>query len=265
VGGAGARPLGRASEAPGAPGRRLAGYRPAAMLVQISDPHLRTGPDDQGAAAALAAAVARIRALPDRPDAVLVSGDVADSGSEEEYALARELLAPLELPVHLIAGNHDRMPERTQYAVRCGDLRLVACDTSVPGEDGGRLDVAWLAARLAENPRAPTIVAMHHHPVPIGIPWLDEIGLAEADRDALADLLRRSPQVRRVVAGHVHRSSLATLGGCPVFTCTSTNLQATLELGATTAAVTREPPSLLLHVLVGDGLVTHLQPVEPAA
>jgi 3',5'-cyclic-AMP phosphodiesterase len=229
------------------------------VLVQISDPHLRT--NDETSAAALAAAVERIRALPDRPDAVLVSGDVADTGAEAEYALARELLAPLQLPVHLIAGNHDRMPERSQYAVRCGDLRLVACDSTIPGEDGGRLDLAWLAERLAENPRVPTIVALHHHPVPIGIAWLDRIGLPDEDRTALADLLRRSPQVRRVVAGHVHRSSYATLGGCPVVTCTGTNWQAKLELGATTMEVTREPPSLLVHALVGDELVTHLQPV----
>jgi 3',5'-cyclic-AMP phosphodiesterase len=165
------------------------------------------------------------------------------------------------MPVHVLAGNHDRLPERTAYAVRVGELRLVACDTTIPGEDGGRLDVDWLEARLAENPRAPTIVAMHHHPVAIGIPWLDEIGLPDADRTAVAELLRRSPQVRRVVAGHVHRTSVASLGGCPVVTCTSTNLQATLEFGATTLEVTEEPPSILVHALVDGELVTHVQPV----
>ena len=231
------------------------------MLVQISDPHLRLGPDDQGSAAALAAAVERVLALPTPPDAVLLSGDIADSGSRAEYDLARELLAPLPMPVHLLAGNHDRLPERTSYAVRCGELRLIACDTTLPGEDGGRLDVAWLEARLAENPQAPTIVAMHHHPVPIGIPWLDRIGLPDDDRAALAELLRRSPQVRRIVAGHVHRTSHATLGGCPVVTCTGTNWQAKLEFGATTMEVTHEPPSLLVHALVGGELVTHVQPV----
>jgi 3',5'-cyclic AMP phosphodiesterase CpdA len=231
------------------------------VLVQISDPHLRTGEDDQGAAAALAAAVDRIRALPDQPDAVLLSGDIADTGADAEYALARELLAPLAMPVHLIAGNHDRLPERTQYAVRCGELRLVACDTSVPGQDGGRLDVAWLAERLAENPQAPTIVAMHHHPAPIGIPFADEIGLPAQERAALAELLRRSPHVRRVVAGHVHRVAQSTLGGCPVITCTSTNIQAKLDLTAPGMQLTREPPSLLVHALVEGELVTHLQPV----
>jgi 3',5'-cyclic AMP phosphodiesterase CpdA len=231
------------------------------VLVQISDPHLLLGPDDQGSAAALAAAVERALALPDRPDAVLLSGDIADSGSDEEYALARELLAPLEMPVHILAGNHDRLPERTNYAVRCGELRLIACDTTIPGEDGGRLDVAWLEARLAENPQAPTIVAMHHHPVPIGIPWLDRIGLPDADRNALAELLRRSPQVRRVVAGHVHRTSVSSLGGCPVVTCAGTNWQSILELGAGQMEVTREPPSILVHALVAGELVTHVQPV----
>jgi 3',5'-cyclic-AMP phosphodiesterase len=231
------------------------------VLVQISDPHLRLGPDDQGSAAALSAAVDRVLALPTQPEAVLLSGDIADGGAEAEYALARELLAPLRMPVHLLAGNHDRLPERTAYAVRCGELRLVACDTSVPGEDGGRLDVAWLEERLAENPRAPTIVAMHHHPAPIGIPWLDDIGLPAEDRSALADLLRRSPHVRRVVAGHVHRTSVATLGGCTVMTCAATNWQATLDFGAGEAAVSREPPSILVHALVAGELVTHVQPV----
>src|SRR4051794_28180001 len=229
------------------------------MLVQLSDFHLGT----DGAAGALAEAVQRVRALRNRPAAVLVSGDVAEHGAEEEYALARELLAPLGVPVHLLAGNHDRFPERTEYAVRCGELRLVVCDTSIPGRDEGSLDVAGLEARLAENPQAPAIVAMHHPPVPIGIPFADRIGLPPADRAALAALLQRSPQVRRVVAGHVHRTVFTSLGGVPVVTCTSTSrdLQAVLELGGTTMEVTREPPSFLVHTLVEGELVTHVQPV----
>jgi len=229
------------------------------LIVQLSDPHIRVGPGDAGSSAALAAAVERVRALPQAPDAVLVSGDVADGGADAEYERARELLAPLGVPVHLIAGNHDRFAERTEYAVRCGDLRLVACDTSVHGRDDGRLDVDRLGARLEENPQAPTIVAMHHPPVPIGIPWLDVIGLQ--DRAALAELLARSPQVRAVVAGHVHRAAFGRLAGVPVLTCASTNLQATLDFGAHSMAVTHEPPSFLVHALVDGELMTHLQPV----
>jgi hypothetical protein len=47
----------------------------------------------------------------------------------------------------------------------------------------------------------------------------------------------------------------------PVLTCASTNLQATLDFGATTMAVTNEPPSFLVHTLIDGELLTHLQPV----
>jgi 3',5'-cyclic-AMP phosphodiesterase len=77
------------------------------MLVQLSDPHLREDADDKGAAAALAAAVDAVARLDPKPDAVLLSGDVAEHASDAEYQLARELLSPLDVPVHVLAGNHD--------------------------------------------------------------------------------------------------------------------------------------------------------------
>jgi hypothetical protein len=46
-----------------------------------------------------------------------------------------------------------------------------------------------------------------------------------------------------------------------VVTCTSTNIQAKLDLASPGIHLTREPPSLLLHALVAGELVTHLQPV----
>ena len=87
------------------------------------------------------------------------------------------------MPVHLLAGNHDDRAlvretfglagsgdEPIQYAVQCGDLRLVACDTTIPGRDGGRIDVEWIAAALEADTQTPTILALHHPPVAIGIP-----------------------------------------------------------------------------------------------
>jgi hypothetical protein len=46
-----------------------------------------------------------------------------------------------------------------------------------------------------------------------------------------------------------------------VVTCTGTNWQATLDLGARAGAVTHEPPSILVHALVAGELVTHVQPI----
>jgi Icc protein len=230
------------------------------LIAQISDPHIRL--TDEASQPALTRAVERVLALDPPPAAVLLTGDIANSGTEEEHARAAELLAPLPMPVHRVAGNHDLFSERTEYAVSAGGVRIVACDTSVPGRDDGKLDVAALAARLDEDTTTPTIVAMHHPPIDVGLAWLDVIGLPPEDRAALADLLRRSPQVKRVVAGHVHRTVTGTMGGCPVITCTSTNIQAALDFTTAESALATEPPSILVHALLPSGdLVTHVHPI----
>jgi 3',5'-cyclic AMP phosphodiesterase CpdA len=229
------------------------------LIAQISDPHLRL--DEEATSAAFAAAVARVLKLNPLPAAVIVTGDIANSGDPREHERALGLLAALPMPVHRLAGNHDQFEGRTRYAAEAGGVRVVACDTSIPGRDEGTLELDWLAERLSEDRETPTIVAMHHPPLLTGLAWLDEIGLPLPDRTALAELLAASPQVKRVVAGHVHRVIHSTLGGCGVVTCTSTNIQFALDFVATEMLLTSEPPSVLVHALVDDQIVTHVQPV----
>ncbi len=230
------------------------------LIAQLSDPHIRL--DDSVSQDALAAGVARVLTLNPLPAAVLVTGDVADSGDPAEHERALELLAPLPMPVHRLAGNHDRFANRTRYAADAHGVRIIACDTSIDGRDDGTLEVDWLAERLAEDRTTPTIVAMHHPPLTTGLGWLDEIGLPAADRAALTELLAGAPNVRRVVAGHLHRVIADTLGGCGVITCASTNIQSGLDFLATDMVLVQEPPSLLVHALLDSGeLVTHVQPI----
>ena len=134
------------------------------MLAQLSDLHVRAAGDgDQGdgdqGASRLAAVVEAVVALDPAPDAVLVSGDLGENGTAAEYERVAELLARLPMPVHVLPGNHDdrsvmggHFPggsgaEPWSYATVLGPLRLVACDTTVPGEDAGSLDGG--PARLA--------------------------------------------------------------------------------------------------------------------
>jgi Icc protein len=230
------------------------------LIAQLSDPHIRL--DDEITHEALAAGVARVLALNPLPAAVIVTGDIANSGDPAEHALALELLSPLPMPVHRLAGNHDLFGERCRYAADAHGVRIVACDTSIAGRDDGTLELDWLAERLAEDRDTPTIVAMHHPPLETGMAWLDEIGLPAGDRAALAGLLASAPNVKRVVAGHVHRVIQGTLGGCGVITCTSTNIQSGLDFIATDTVLTREPPSILVHALLDSGdLITHVAPI----
>jgi 3',5'-cyclic AMP phosphodiesterase CpdA len=246
-------------------------------LAQISDPHVHIGPGDLGSAEALAAAVRAVAELHPAPDALLLSGDLTNDGTDAEYRRVAELLDPLELPVHVLAGNHDdpdglrahigapgRAGEPVQYALRVGELRLVACDTTVAGREEGAFGaerLAWLEQQLAEDEETPTIVAMHHPPILIGMPAMDAIGLPEADRSALGELLARTPQVKRVITGHVHRAATGDCGGRPVFVCPSSHLQLALDLESHDIALIREPPCFALHVAIGCEVVSHLQPI----
>ncbi len=76
-------------------------------LVQLSDLHLREGPDGSAQAERLRRAVQRVAALEPAPSAVLLSGDIADVPSSAAYEQAHRLLAPLNVPIHAIPGNHD--------------------------------------------------------------------------------------------------------------------------------------------------------------
>jgi len=247
------------------------GFR--AVLAQISDFHLRDG--DEAPDHALANAVEAVMAVRPAPDAVLAGGDLADTPTVAEYDRVKRLLAPLPIPVYVLAGNHDdpRMLEDAfgqpqSYSADVGDMRLVVCETWLEGTDAGALGperLAWLESELAADGRLPTILALHHPPVHIGLTAIDGIGLPREDGLALAELLPRFPQVRRVVCGHVHRASYSVLAGVPVVTVPSTNIQAKLEFGVDEFDMVAETPGFAVHALVDGEVVSHIQPVERRA
>jgi 3',5'-cyclic-AMP phosphodiesterase len=248
------------------------------LLLQISDTHLGADWEGVDPDACLRRAVEAILALGERPDALLVSGDLTQNGKPAEYARLIELLAPIGLEPHVLPGNHDlRAPlraafglpgegeEPVSHVVDLGPLRLVCLDSIVPGVDGGALDegrLEWLETALAADPERPTVLAMHHPPLRSEMPGFERIGLADEARQALADVLERNPQVLRVLAGHVHRAILAELAGRAVLTVPSTYLQAALDFRTTGIAMRPDPPGFALHAFADGRLVSHLQAIS---
>ena len=246
------------------------------LLAQLSDSHIGAdwgvGDPDAG----LAAAVQAVRSL--RPDAVLVTGDLVDNATDAEYQRVRELLESLAVPTHVLPGNHDdrgtirrhfELPgggaDPVQYSVDLGgELRLVVLDSLRPGEDSGSLDrerLGWLDAELACAPDALTLIAMHHPPALTGLaPW-DAIGLPDADRHALGEVIGAHRQVRRIVAGHVHHTFTSELAGCPTLAIPSTFVQARLNFAADKLELSEGPAGFAVHAVVDDGLVSHVEPV----
>ena len=251
------------------------------IFAQISDLHIvpqgRKVYDRIDTPAFLVRAVAHLNALDPRPDFVWITGDLVDQGSPAEYAHLRALLTPLRSPWALMPGNHDeraalrqafadhpylpRSGEFLQYALDDLPLRLLALDTLIPGESGGRLCQArldWLSDRLAEHPDRPTVVAMHHPPFLTGLTEMDAINCDNSA--ALGALVAQHPQIERIVCGHVHRPIVVRWNGTVVTTAPATAHQVTLDLNeGTPTSWIMEPPACHLHYWRPDaGLVTHL-------
>lgn len=252
------------------------------LLAQISDLHVK----QPGAlayqrvdtAARLAQTVARLNALVPRPDAVIITGDLVDQGSADEYRHLKSLLAALGIPYWLLIGNHDTrealrevFPEREElrtggpfvhYAVDVGPLRLVALDSLQPGQSAGTLcaaRLAWLEQQLDAARGRRVIVALHHPPFDSGVDILDAIRLDPQAAAALETLVARHPNVERVMCGHVHRSMFVRFGGTVASAVPSPAHQVTLDLApGAPSSFTPEPPAFALHRYDPQGgLVTH--------
>jgi Icc protein len=248
------------------------------LLAQISDTHIkpqrRLAYGIVDTATMLERAVEALLALKQRPDAVIATGDLVDLGRPEEYGLLREILAPLPMPLYLLPGNHDEraalraaFPDHdylrqwapfVQYAIDAHPLRLVALDSVIPREGGGLLcaeRLAWLDRTLAQSDQ-PTVVAIHHPPFATGIGHMDRLMLAQPE--ALAAVIRRHPQVERVIAGHLHRPITCRFAGTVASVCPSTAHQVALDLAPDAPDdFVLEPPAFQLHVQTASGLVTH--------
>ena len=252
------------------------------LIAQLSDPHLcppgklyQSVLDTNARFAEALAQVARLS-----PDLVILSGDLAEHGAPQEYALARELLSPLAAPILAIPGNHDdreafraglsglpNLIPLTEtgplHATAEGPVRVIGFDVTVPGDHHGLVTpdhAAWLDTTLSAASDTPTLLMLHQPPFATGIGFADEYRCY--GEDLLADTLLRHPQVIRVLAGHVHRFTLTEFAGRPALTApaTSTSLALRLEPDAAPASYT-EPSGMLLHLWQGGRLVSHLQAV----
>ncbi|NIK59530.1 metallophosphoesterase [Kribbella shirazensis] len=196
------------------------------VIAHLSDPHL-DGTEEARSRLRKITSYVQASAV----DVVLVSGDLADHGLASEYdELAGELA--FEVPVLVLPGNHDvGEPLRKGLAsfvdspggghpvhqVRdVGSARFVLVDSTVPGADHGLLSadsLAWLDGVLREPFDGPVFVAMHHPPLQLHHPVMDQWQLE--DRAPLAEVLTGKP-ITAILTGHVHNAIVTTFAGHPV-------------------------------------------------
>lgn len=251
------------------------------LIAQITDCHIGarefSGLAELRAESNLRRCIEHIQSLAVLPDAVLATGDLVNSGTDDEFALFRACLEPLTMPVYMIPGNHDdraalrrAFPDhdyipgdsgRMRYVLELAGLRLICLDTLIPGETHGRLgstQLAWLGDRLDDDPGAPTIIVMHHPPFDIGVHRMDRIKCE--DGEALATVLAMRPRVERILCGHAHRYAMVDFAGTVGIAAPSTAAQIALDLSdGVRTGWSDEPPAYLLHQWrPAKGVTTHL-------
>nr|WP_275889328.1 metallophosphoesterase [Nakamurella flavida] len=213
----------------------------------MSDTHLTSAGvlyngviDADRALAAAADLIARAVADGVGVDALVVSGDLTDTGDPAAYRRLADALGSLGPPVVWATGNHDvRTTLHTELLGRPDEpgkilqhhdiagLRILVLDSTVVGAGHGRLEpehLAELAAALATPAEHGSVVVLHHAPVPPPSPLLAYFTLERASRRALAATVAGS-DVRLVLAGHHHLAQSGSLAGVPVAVAGSTAIR----------------------------------------
>jgi len=247
------------------------------LLAQLSDLHLGKAPKEGvEPATSLEAVLAALARLPNPVDAIVVTGDITHHGKRKEYALARQMLGATGVPVHTMPGNHDDRAKLREafgvpgegdapvdYEVDLGPLALVVVDSTGPGEEEpGRFEPAqleWLDRVLGDLGEKPTILAMHHSPLPTAMPGWDGANLIPAEDRALAEVVARHANVMTVIGGHLHRVAISTLADRPVLSGPSTFLQARPDFDTETVEMYPGAPGFALHAFNEGALSSQVE------
>ncbi len=198
-------------------------------LLQLTDTHLFADPSrslrDVVTRDSLRAVLDAARRQPEWPPAaILATGDLSEDESRGAYQAFADMLAPFELPVHCLPGNHDdpacmrglldRPPFTLCATPRLGRWQLVMLSSRLPRTPAGKLGEAELARldrALSAGGYEHALVCVHHQPLPMGSRWVDRHMLADAND--FRRLITSHPRVRAVLWGHVHQQSDRDIDG----------------------------------------------------
>lgn len=250
------------------------------LIAHISDFHVFSQAPETSlvrpdAEAAARKVVADIASYAPRIEAVCLTGDLTDGGSEADYALLKDILAPIKVPVLPIPGNHDRRDTlraafrdrldfaadtTLHYEAQIGPVRVLALDTLIEGQVPGRLDAGqldWLEQKLRQLTDGPTLILMHHPAFPSGIRGLDAMALLEGG-EALGAMVRAYPGTLRILSGHIHRPFHAIWNGvyCAVAGSPAFQHQLDLDPAAPEPGAVIEPYAYFIHRLDAAGTMT---------
>ncbi len=214
-----------------------------------------------------------------RPDLVLLTGDLVESGEAWAYDILREGLKALDIPTYFALGNHDNrevfakcfpdVPMNdgfVQYVIEDKPLRIIVLDSLEEERHGGAFceaRQAWLDKTLAQAPDRPTMIAIHHPPIETGIAWM-----TAQPRDPwvhrFRDVIKKYDNIVHIISGHIHRTIYQRLENTTISVCEAVAPEVKLELAAIDVnlpdgreLIRESVPRYSLHHWNGSQLTSH--------
>ncbi len=211
-------------------------------ILQVSDCHLYASADvclaGLNTRDSFGEVIADARNRLSSVDLLIASGDLVHDESKQGYDFIGQELSAFGCPVYCVPGNHDSLPMMKQCLEKdslftLGSIQkqgwsIIFLDSTIKGEDAGYLAAPALAVlekELGRHPQDHTLVVLHHHPLPVGSPWLDTMCLQNSQD--LFSILARHAQVRAVLFGHIHQEYDAEHQGLRLLGTPSTCFQFT--------------------------------------
>ena len=207
-------------------------------------------------------------------DLCVITGDLTHWAESDAYAYLKELIADFPIPLRLMLGNHDdrdvfykHFPNNPrhedgycQWYEETDQGIFIYLDTIEPRTHAGHFGAdrqKWLRATLDSFHGRPCYLFMHHHPSPIQLVALDEIGLVHSEefKGILKDYKN---QIKYIFHGHCHLPLSGTVCGVPVSALRGTNHQSWQDF--TTSPTLKEAnltPAYNVVLMNGEDCIIH--------
>ncbi len=235
------------------------------LVAQLSDLHLFSTPEQTllglQTMASFSAIVEALVQLPQQPDVILLTGDLAQDESPAAYEQIVQQLRPLNIPTYWLPGNHDHLPSMASIlnqapiysdkAFSMGGWQFLLLDSTVSQQVHGAFSAKYLAEldQYLQSTTQPTLIALHHPPVAIDSDWLDNLGLHNSD-DFFA-VVERYPHVKLTIFGHIHQQVEQQRQGIAYLSTPSTCVQ--FAPNQKTFSLDQSQPGFRLLQLYPDG------------
>ncbi len=169
------------------------------------------------------------------PDLLLLTGDISEDGSMGSYQRVKTYLEATRVPYAVLPGNHDNVALLKEvfkencfldqvYTIQGWDLFLL--NSVVPNKIHGYFSFESFVKlqEVLTKGTAPIAVFLHHHPVYLDSPVMDQCALSNPS-EFWQLLLPYKQKVKFVCCGHVHQEHASLMEGINFFTTPSTSMQ----------------------------------------